>query len=456
LVAEILVGVVMRRLLLSGLLSMLGLSALAAEPDEPDHAWAKRPVAQDYSRAFPNAARKAKVNGQTIIGCTIVADGALSACKVLKEEPAGYGFGEAALGLTPKYRLSPEVAGAKAGTGLALPIYFKENGFTTQTAGGEVRELDWRRKPSAAELRAAWPVAALRRGVGGKAVIGCQVTTIGLLEKCKVVSEEPADMGFGAAGLLLSSAFEMQPRLENGKPTVTTVQIPIMFRNYGTSQASVDPGQVFRGIHRPIWDAAPSAADLAAAWPSAAPKELESARATLTCRVKPDGGLRECREVSIEPDGGGFRGAAFKLVPKFRLRISGVDPATIKTLGVSLPIQFLNPAMPRGERQLSNAQWTRMPDTKQVLEVFPADAAAKGVKVGLGVAECRVGAGGALADCKPARAQPDGLGFAEAAVTIARVMAVNLWGEDGLPPDGAVLRLPIRFNLNEPAAKEGS
>ncbi|MET0336922.1 MAG: hypothetical protein ABW063_04085, partial [Caulobacter sp.] len=278
---------------------------------------------------------------------------------------------------------------------------------------------------------------------------------IGLLEQCKVASEEPAGLGFGAAALALSSAFEMQPKLENGKPIKGAVRIPIVFGASGFRPVT-DVGNSFKMLQRPLWDAAPSSADVAALWPKGIGSELETARVTLTCFPKSDGTLRNCREVLVSPDKGVFRDAAYQLVPKFKLRLSGISPDLLKEIGVTVPVQFLNPAIHTEPRALSNAQWSRSADFSQVLAVFPEQAVAKGVQKGLGVAQCVVAVGGRLVDCKPLRADPADLGFAEAAVVIAGSMQVNAWGEDGLAPDGATLRLPIRFNLSEPTPKEGS
>ncbi|MDG2521134.1 TonB family protein [Caulobacter segnis] len=444
----------MRAAILCGL--VLGLCAagapLSAEPaiSEPD--WASKPSGKDFDRAYPSAARKAKLNGEAVLDCSVAPDGALDACSVVSESPKDYGFGEASLAVASKFRMKPEDASRQAGAKVRFLVEFYEAGFTTRTATGEIRTTDWRRKPSAHDLQGVWPAAALKRGVGGKATIDCQVSTVGLLEKCKVKSEEPAGLGFGSAALALSGAFEMQPRLENGTPTKSTVTIPIVFGAAGAGSMT-NVGKTFKMLQRPLWDAAPTSADVAALWPRSGAQDLETARVTLTCFPKPDGTLRGCREVLVSPNRGAFRDAAFKLIPKFKLRLSGLEPELLKEIGVTVPIQFLNPATHTQPRALSNAQWARSADFNQVLAVFPEQAVAKGIKQGLGVAQCVAAVGGRLDDCKPLRADPADLGFAEAAVVIARSMQLNAWGEDGLPPDGAVLRLPIRFNLNEPAAK---
>lgn len=448
----------MSRAILVGLVSSIlaAGASWSAEPEIAEPNWLSKPSGKDFDKAYPKRAYEEKLNGQAVLDCAVMSNGVLTACAVISEDPANYDFGTAALTIAPKYRMTPEDVARHTGTKVRFAIDFFESGFVTRTARGEVRPPDWRRKPSADDLRGVWPAAALKRGVGGKATISCQVNTIGLLEQCAVVSEEPAGLGFGSAALALSGAFEMQPKTENGRPVKGTARIPIIFGASGGGGWATDVGKSFKMLQRPLWDAAPTSADVAALWPRGIGTELETARVTLTCFPKPDGTLRGCREVLVSPDKSVFKDAAYKLVPKFKLRLSGLSPDLLKEIGVTVPIQFLNPAIYTAPRALSNAQWSRSADFSQVLAVFPEQAVAKGVNKGLGIAQCVVAVGGRLVDCKPVRADPADLGFGEAAVAIASSMQVNAWGEDGLAPDGATVRLPIRFNLSEPAPKEGS
>lgn len=55
-----------------------------------------------------------------------------------------------------------------------------------------------------------------------------------------------------------------------------------------------------------------------------------------------------------------------------------------------------------------------------------------------------------LRDCIPPAADPERLGFAEAAVKIASTLRTNPWTEDGRPANGAIVRLHNRFDLTGP------
>jgi hypothetical protein len=76
-------------------------------------------------KIFPQAALKAgRMTGRASVECAVVADGTLAGCAAISEDPAGYGFGEAAvviaraMQMSPWTRLGEPVGGAK----VILPI----------------------------------------------------------------------------------------------------------------------------------------------------------------------------------------------------------------------------------------------------------------------------------------------------------------------------------------------
>lgn len=75
-----------------------------------------------------------------------------------------------------------------------------------------------------------YPDRAQRLEMEGRATIRCTVTAKGLLQSCVVVSESPADAGFGDAALKLSRLFKMKPKTQDGAPVDGgEVTIPIVF-----------------------------------------------------------------------------------------------------------------------------------------------------------------------------------------------------------------------------------
>lgn len=299
---------------------------------------------------------------------------------------------------------------------------------------------DWIKKPTYEDLQAVWPAAALRRGISGSATITCQITPQGLLEECAVVSEAPAGQGFGSSALLLAPSFVIKPGMKDGKPVSTTLRIPINFKSTGPTSVSKIPM-----IGEPIWEKAPSFADMAAAWPQKA--KAEFGHVSMRCRFTSEGLLRRCDVLTETPLGQGFGRAARDVVaPKFQLRVAPDAKDEVSQAYVNLPIRFTNPATP-GPRTVVEPKWITGLDPAKIAKIYPEAAAKAGVTSGRGVANCLVAPDGKLTDCKPAPATPPDLGFSESAVQVASIMVMNPWTGGGGPVDGVRLKLPIRFNL---------
>ncbi len=85
-------------------------------------------------------------------------------------------------------------------------------------AGGvvEITDAYWRRHPT--DLSRFYPQRAITRNMEGRAELDCAVSTAGWLT-CTVISEAPANWGFGEAALRISREYQMVPASRDGQPT---------------------------------------------------------------------------------------------------------------------------------------------------------------------------------------------------------------------------------------------
>lgn len=196
-----------------------------------------------------------------------------------------------------------------------------------------------------------------------------------------------------------------------------------------------------------VWARAPSFADMVMAWPDKA-GSLKEGRATLQCRIAAGGRLSDCDVIDEFPQGQGFGRAARGLVKRFELKIDPRQLSMSTDHWVDVPFHFINPNSADGQmRKVADPRWISMPDPDRIQGAYPKAAADAGVKAGVGVIDCATASDGHLTDCKVSREDPRGLGFGEAAMTVAPIMQMNPWTDDGRPVDGARIKLPIQFKL---------
>jgi hypothetical protein len=98
-------------------------AALAQEPAKPPQVFIETPSPAELMKVYPAQALKDGVDGFAIIGCDIGPEGRLAKCGVETERPLGYGFGEALLSLSPKFRVDT-TSQFKAGERIGVPVKF--------------------------------------------------------------------------------------------------------------------------------------------------------------------------------------------------------------------------------------------------------------------------------------------------------------------------------------------
>ena len=95
-----------------------------------------------------------------------------------------------------------------------------------------IRNPSWLQQPTAAQMARLYPRRAAEMGLGGRAVLACEVAASGAVRNCSLAEESPKGRGFGAAALQAASLFKLNPRTENGATVEgARVRIPLVFNS---------------------------------------------------------------------------------------------------------------------------------------------------------------------------------------------------------------------------------
>jgi protein TonB len=88
--------------------------------------WASRPSADDVSRYYPDRAQRLSVSGKAEISCGVLANGKLTNCTIVSEDPPDQQFGDAALKLSKLFKMRPQSKDGVPTSGgtVRIPIRF--------------------------------------------------------------------------------------------------------------------------------------------------------------------------------------------------------------------------------------------------------------------------------------------------------------------------------------------
>lgn len=188
------------------------------------------------------------------------------------------------------------------------------------------------------------------------------------------------------------------------------------------------------------WIAAPSVADMAAAYPAKARAAGLGGGADLVCSATRQGALKDCDVLAETPRGQGF-GAAARRMAEAHLKAAGVTAGQEVRVALSFA-----PEMARGEpHPVKTPLWTALPSVEELQAAVPkTEGGPNDARVTL---VCDVADGGVLTGCVVDREEPAGQGFGPAVLALAPKFRVGLLSGEGLPTVGGKVRAPVRFAL---------
>ncbi|CAN7590110.1 DUF2059 domain-containing protein [Phenylobacterium sp. LjRoot164] len=295
--------------------------------------------------------------------------------------------------------------------------------------------------------------------ITGRAVVACIVDSYGKLENCQQERAEPAGLGFGEAALVLSDLFRMKPKTVDGQPVAGgAVRIPIRFilpREEpapapvvkATPQALAAAGKLVAVLDleaqfAPTLEATFDEADLASPGVDAA--TIDAARAALREALPVvKGGLSA---LTIETYAELFTADELRAIAAFMATPAGkifsgdaVDNAALEEAMIDGVFGVIGQARaefcaarncdstptPADLRVLNEAavtiaapEWVEEPTDDQAWAIYPGVAKILGIG-GWGQLKCRVDPMGLLENCAVTMERPTGLGFGEAAMSLA-------------------------------------
>lgn len=192
-------------------------------------------------------------------------------------------------------------------------------------------------------------------------------------------------------------------------------------------------------VAQTVWTSAPTAADLAAAYPAKARAEGVGGGVELACTAMRTGAVSDCDVLGESPRGYGFGAAARKLATK--LRAAGVPAGT----EIRVPISFAPEVLKPAPMTVKTPRWTATPTAAEMQALVPKQT--DGPNEARVTLVCNVLDGGALSACAIDREEPAGQGFGPAVLALAPKFKADLMSVEGQPTVGAKVRLPVRFSL---------
>jgi hypothetical protein len=296
---------------LSTLVATVVMTAGLAGAEEPaivNPTWLERPTGEVVQEFYPPHAIEQRVVGEVTMGCIVRVDGRLD-CRVDSETPPGWGFGEAALGISRFYAMRPAMRdGVPVEARYTLRMPFSMEGEEEADPGLPFLERPlWEAAPSLEKVEELRP-QALPPGARARGVLACMVKPDRTLD-CTVVRDTPVGRGVGAAALAVAQHFRIaaSDSALAARYRSRRFVLPI---NFGFPRQS-EPVGVYDGAD-PVTIYL-EAEVVERIYPGAARKAGIEGRASVLCTL-PAAGAPQCVIESERPERRGFGAAALSLL----------------------------------------------------------------------------------------------------------------------------------------------
>jgi TonB family protein len=299
----------------------------------------------------------------------------------------------------------------------------------------------WSQKPTDAQGDAAMAAAGVKPTDAGGAMVMCRVKPDGGLEACRVAADHPAGGRFGKAALTLAPLFRVN-LASPGAPAAGD-EIDFGLDNY-KYDAHAD------------WLRKPTRDDLMAVYPIEASRLAKDGKAQINCLVSVQGALFDCSVMSESPPGEHFGAAALALTPQFLMK-----PATRKgepvVSAINIPISFKMPAgagpSPPSRRPDLDSKglaspamaWIEAPSYSALVAAYPPKAMEMH-QGGRATLSCLFNRAGGLRNCATITEEPKQRGFANAALSLAKLFRGPTTIADGRSIDGVQVQIPVVFD----------
>ena len=305
--------------------------------------WAQKPTPEELLSVWPQGAPD--TGGEATIDCIVTPKAVVKECSRVSETPDRSGFAAAAIRLSPKFKLKPaEIDGHPyaSNVDVRLTVSFTKP-QPQQTGAGEfggvtaLHNAPWSVVPSTAEMAAAWPGKAPPTLEVGRARVECRFSPDTALTGCKLLSEDPAGYGFGAAAVKLTDRFRTRGAImEDALLAKARIFLSFAFDNPKLDAS----GPTW--VTNPNWVSFIPADRMTQLYPTgAADAGIKSGRGVVDCTVAPDGALTGCAISGEDPPGRGFGPAALAAISSFAVNPWTDDGRPVEGQRIRVPIRFV-------------------------------------------------------------------------------------------------------------------